>query len=438
MDAGVLDVGQEDMEEELFSVLEGLGCVCFFFSVFFFPFLSLSRGREKEGEGREGISFFALGFSSLFFSPFSFASKASKTLRLGPDAPIRFRRASSFLASRRGLLVLVCGGPCSGKSALASALAARLNLGAPVHVDALAEALREQRRGGSGIGGGGGGAETFPLSSSSEEPSSSSSSAAAAALGGDDGCLFGGGPLPSRPPWTTPKEARKRGGEGGEEEDDGGFDSEKWDREARALRAALSRDLLKAARDGRSAVIEGGGLDPGLFTGVLAAPLARAWEEAEDEEGGSEEEEEEGGDRGRRHHQRLFRRPPAAGGPPAIVPILVEMEPAHQALLVREACERDPGLAASEADGIEEAVKRAAAAARHVGARAAAAALPPPPLVGLGSAAVLRVATSLRAGDAERAVARLHAALLGVMEAMASASSADGVEGGAGKEEDVE
>ena len=211
-------------------------------------------------------------------------------------------------------------------------------------------------------------------------------------------------------------------------------------------------------------MIEGGGIDPALFTGALAAPLARAWKEEEEEEEDQESEEgeegegegEEGEEDGAagdgsgcrrrnpnrlhhchlRHHQ-LFRRPPAAGGPPAIVPILVTMEPSHQALLVREACERDPGLAAAagaaaaEAEGggdeeerIERAVARAAAAARHVEARAAAAAPAPPPLVGARgssdseSPVVLRVATSLRAGDAERAVARLHAALLGLMEAM--------------------
>ena len=297
--------------------------------------------------------------------------------------PARFRRVSRFLAARRGLIVLVCGGPCSGKSALASALAARLNLGAPVHVDALAEALRER------VGRGGG--ETLPSSALSAAEAAAAASAAASARGGDDGCFVGGGPLPSRPPWTTPK---ARGGEAEEEGEtnDGGFDAEKWDREARALRAALSRDLLKAARDGRSTVIEGGGLDPGLFTGVLAAPLARAWEEEEmeeeeeGEESGEEEEEDEDEehlDRSHDHHhhhrqqrqQRLFRRPPAAGGPPAIVPILVEMEPEHQALLVREACERDPGLAggagAAGAAGSEEAIERAVARA--------AAAVPRPP-----------------------------------------------------------
>ena len=384
--------------------------------------------------------------------------------------------------------MLVCGGPCSGKSALASALAARLNLGAPVHVDALSEALRgEERRGGAGSGAGkgrgGGGGET--------PPSSAAARGGCDAVGaGDGGCSFvGGGPLPSRPPWTTPKpKPRGGGGGGGGGEppsdaggDDGGFDAEQWDREARALRAALSRDVLKAARDGRSAVLEGGGLDPGLFTGALAAPLARAWEEEieeEDEEEEEEEEEEEGGGsegeeegeeeggeearpRRRRRHQhqhrhrqqqrQLFRRPPAAGGPPAIVPILVTMEPKHQALLVREACERDPGLAGAaggadpEGAAVDRAVARAAAAARHVASRAAAAAPPPPPLVciaadsseegGAGSTAVLRIATSLRAGDAERAVERLHAALLSVMEAM-EASSAAAAEAEVGGEED--
>jgi len=412
------------------------------------------------------ISLFLL---SSTHAAFSSPNPSSSSSSLGPDVPARFRRVSRFLAARRGLIVLVCGGPCSGKSALASALAARLNLGAPVHVDALAEALRE--RGGGGESGNGV-EEAMPSSSSSLQSKNPSNLG-----GGDNGCFLGGGPLPSRPPWTTPKKKKKKkkkkaGTEGEEEElnDDGGFDAEAWDREARALRAALSRDLLKAARDGRSAVIEGGGLDPGLFTGALAAPLARAWEEGEesedeDEEGGNEEESEDEVDddgeleleraraKARNRQTRLFRRAPAAGGPPAIVPILVTMEPEHQALLVREACERDPGLLAGGGGGgggeegggeggatvVEAAVARAAAAARHVGLRADAAAPPPPPLVGVSSqqqggpsSAVLRVATSLRAGDCERAVARLHAALLRVMEAMEEAEEVEvggGVDG---------
>ena len=82
----------------------------------------------------------------------------------------------------------------------------------------------------------------------------------------------------------------------------------------------------------------------------------------------------------------------------------------------------------------EQKDEKAAAGGKAGGKGKEVKAPPPPPLVGIaadsseeggaGSTAVLRIATSLRAGDAERAVERLHAALLSVMEAMEASSAA--------------
>lgn len=119
-----------------------------------------------------------------------------------------YRMVNSFQQSKRPLIVLICGAPSTGKSAMAQALASRLNLPNVLQTDALRDLLAGDNSSGS--------------------------------------------PLPLTPLWAR-------------ENVEGDRLISAFQEESRVMRRALDGDLTKCIIDGKSIIIEGFLLDPGLY-----------------------------------------------------------------------------------------------------------------------------------------------------------------------------
>lgn len=124
----------------------------------------------------------------------------------GDDYTQRYRMMVKFQQQKRPLIILVCGAPSTGKSALAQQLASRLNLPNVLQTDALRDLLE-----------------------------------------GGEGC-----PMPQTPLWL------RQGLSSGEL-------ISNYQEESRIMRRALDGDLVKCIGDGKSIIIEGLHLDPGLY-----------------------------------------------------------------------------------------------------------------------------------------------------------------------------
>ncbi|KAL4538457.1 hypothetical protein Ndes2526B_g03240 [Nannochloris sp. 'desiccata'] len=124
----------------------------------------------------------------------------------GDDYIQRYRMMNTFQQQKRPLIILICGSACTGKSTLAQQLASLLNLPNVLQIDAFRDLLS----------------------------------------GGDDA------PLPETPLYMRH-----------------GLDSEAlvgaYKEECKVLRQALDGDLVKCICDGKSIIIEGLHLDPGLY-----------------------------------------------------------------------------------------------------------------------------------------------------------------------------
>jgi hypothetical protein len=119
----------------------------------------------------------------------------------------RYRMMNAFQQQKRPLIILICGSACTGKSTLAQQLASRLNLPNVLQIDAFRDLLS----------------------------------------GGDDA------PLPETPLYMRYN-----------------LDSDElvdvYKQECKVMRRALDGDLVKCICDGKSIIIEGLHLDPGLYT----------------------------------------------------------------------------------------------------------------------------------------------------------------------------
>jgi len=119
-----------------------------------------------------------------------------------------YRMVNSFQQSKRPLIILICGAPATGKSAMAQALSSRLNLPNVLQADVLRDLLAGEK---------------------------------------STGC-----PLPLTPLWVRDNVPGDR------------LISE-FQGESRVMRRALDGDLTKCVTDGKSIIIEGFLLDPGLY-----------------------------------------------------------------------------------------------------------------------------------------------------------------------------
>ena len=126
----------------------------------------------------------------------------------GEDYIQRYRMMNAFQQAKRPLIILLCGSACTGKSALAQQLASRLNLPNVLQTDALRELLQ-----GAPLG--------APLSEV---------------------------PLWARQDLSTTTDLIS-----------------KYQEESRVVRRAIDGDLVKCISDGKSIIIEGLHLDPGLY-----------------------------------------------------------------------------------------------------------------------------------------------------------------------------
>ncbi|KAK9831529.1 hypothetical protein WJX81_006265 [Elliptochloris bilobata] len=118
----------------------------------------------------------------------------------------RYKMVTSFFQQRRPLIIMICGVPCTGKSTLAQQLASRLNLPNVLQTDIIYELLRS--------------AEDSPLAAA--------------------------------PLWE--RQGLAPGALVGE-----------FQRECRVVRKGVDGDLHKCIRDGKSIIMEGLHLDPGLY-----------------------------------------------------------------------------------------------------------------------------------------------------------------------------
>ncbi|KAK9808523.1 hypothetical protein WJX73_004399 [Symbiochloris irregularis] len=123
----------------------------------------------------------------------------------GPEYVVRYKMVTRFFQQRRPLIILLFGVPCTGKSTVAQQLASVLNLPNVLQTDIIYELLRSSLQVG----------------------------------------------LEARPLWA-------RGLEGSALLD-------AFKQECQVVRRGLDGDLAKCIRDGKSMIIEGSQLDPGLF-----------------------------------------------------------------------------------------------------------------------------------------------------------------------------
>jgi hypothetical protein len=119
----------------------------------------------------------------------------------------RYRMMNTFQQQKRPLIILICGSACTGKSTLAQQLASRLNLPNVLQIDAFRDLLS----------------------------------------GGYDA------PLPQTPLYMR-------------HELDSDALVDEYKEECRVMRRAVDGDLVKCICDGKSIIIEGLHLDPGLYT----------------------------------------------------------------------------------------------------------------------------------------------------------------------------
>lgn len=131
----------------------------------------------------------------------------------GDDYVRRYQMVTRFFQQKRPLIILVAGSACTGKSSLAQQLASRLNLPNVLQTDVLCELLRAS----------------------------------------------GTGDLPAEPLWRRPLPA-------------GTSLVGEFQRECGIIRRALDGDLCKCIRDGKSIIIEGLHIDPGLFLREFGDP----------------------------------------------------------------------------------------------------------------------------------------------------------------------
>ena len=124
----------------------------------------------------------------------------------GDDYIQRYRMMVKFQQQKRPLIILISGAPSTGKSVLAQQLASRLNLPNVLQTDALRDLLE-----------------------------------------GGEGC-----PIPETQLWLRDGLS-------------GGDLISKYQEESRIMRRALDGDLVKCIGDGKSIIIEGLHLDPGLY-----------------------------------------------------------------------------------------------------------------------------------------------------------------------------
>ncbi|KAL0041761.1 hypothetical protein WJX79_003730 [Trebouxia sp. C0005] len=124
----------------------------------------------------------------------------------GADYTKRYKMVNQFHQQRRPLIIVVCGAPCTGKSSLAQQLASRFNMPNVLQTDMFYELLRTSKD----------------------------------------------KPLHQRPLWERP------------DLDHAQLISE-FQRECHVVRRSIDGDLVKTIRDGKSIIIEGLHLDPGLY-----------------------------------------------------------------------------------------------------------------------------------------------------------------------------
>ncbi|PSC71060.1 P-loop containing nucleoside triphosphate hydrolases superfamily isoform 1 isoform B [Micractinium conductrix] len=131
----------------------------------------------------------------------------------GDEYVRRYQMVTAFFQQKRPLIVLVAGSACTGKSSLAQQLASRLNMPNVLQTDVLYELLRTS----------------------------------------------GTGDLPAEPLWRRPLPP-------------GASLVGEFQRECATIRRALDGDLNKCIRDGKSIIIEGLHIDPGLFLRECGSP----------------------------------------------------------------------------------------------------------------------------------------------------------------------
>ncbi|KAL3130851.1 hypothetical protein ABBQ38_000183 [Trebouxia sp. C0009 RCD-2024] len=124
----------------------------------------------------------------------------------GAEYTKRYKMVNQFHQERRPLIIVVCGAPCTGKSSLAQQLASRFNMPNVLQTDMFYELLR-----------------------TSEDK-----------------------PLNGRPLWER-------------SDLDAAQLVNEFQKECHVLRRSIDGDLVKTIRDGKSIIIEGLHLDPGLY-----------------------------------------------------------------------------------------------------------------------------------------------------------------------------
>ncbi|KAL4452025.1 hypothetical protein ABPG75_007687 [Micractinium tetrahymenae] len=135
----------------------------------------------------------------------------------GDEYVRRYQMVTRFFQQKRPLIILVAGSACTGKSSLAQQLASRLNLPNVLQTDVLYELLRAS----------------------------------------------GMGDLPAEPLWRRAVPP-------------GPSAVAEFQRECGTIRQALDGELCKCIRDGKSIIIEGLHLDPGLFLSEFGDPRGEA------------------------------------------------------------------------------------------------------------------------------------------------------------------
>ncbi|DBA83828.1 TPA: hypothetical protein ACH3X1_006347 [Trebouxia sp. C0004] len=124
----------------------------------------------------------------------------------GAEYTKRYKMVNQFHQERRPLIIIVCGAPCTGKSSLAQQLASRFNMPNVLQTDMFYELLRTSKD----------------------------------------------KPLHQRPLWERPDLRHAQ------------LITE-FQRECNVVRRSIDGDLVKTIRDGKSIIIEGLHLDPGLY-----------------------------------------------------------------------------------------------------------------------------------------------------------------------------
>lgn len=207
----------------------------------------------------------------------------------------RYRMMNRFQQAKRPLIVMVCGSAAVGKSGLAQALASRLNLPNVLQTDV----LRDLMQGGEGA------------------------------------------PLLEEPLWMRPGL------------DDPAALAEAYREESAVVRRALDGDLVKCIADGKSIIIEGLHLDPGLYldeygpggalerraeAAAVAAEAAAAIESVELSRADSEEgaRQNGGGVLAVQCRSRSIDEGLLTYGQPVFVPILLRLDPEDYEFVAEE------------------------------------------------------------------------------------------------------